>query len=164
MWDGKFFLEMRGSWDWGYGEFLISLYTVGRGVLTQPHPYFTKISLYCLPLPLFQILSNPPLLSCHLQLRPSLFFLLSCFFGCMGDHATFDVLYILCIYIILLHIFYATSINFTEVWHIMLFFTGSLIWYHTHKHTQHTQGPVDRHKHINKYLHNLLCAHSTYST
>ena len=22
-------------------------------------------------------------------------------------------------------------------------FTGALIWYHTHKHTQHTQEPVD---------------------
>ena len=43
---------------------------------------------------LFQILSNH--LSptpCHLQPPPQLFFLLSCFFGWMGDHASFDVLF-----------------------------------------------------------------------
>ena len=33
---------------------------------------------------------------------------------------------------------------------------------HTRKHTQHTQGPVDWHTHININLHNLLCAHSCY--
>ena len=41
-------------WD---GKFLKSPYIVGRGVLA---PYFMKTSLYCLPLPLFQILSIPP--------------------------------------------------------------------------------------------------------
>ena len=33
---------------------------------------------------------------------------------------------------------------------------------YTHKDTQHTQGPVDWHTHINIYLHQLLCAHSSY--
>ena len=33
---------------------------------------------------------------------------------------------------------------------------------HTHKDTQHTQGSVDGHTHINIYLHQLLCAHSNY--
>ena len=32
----------------------------------------------------------------------------------------------------------------------------------THKDTQHTQGPVDLHTHINIYLHHLLRAHSRY--
>ena len=32
----------------------------------------------------------------------------------------------------------------------------------THTDTQHTQGPVDQHTHVNKYLHQLLCAHSSY--
>ena len=51
-----------------------------------------------------------------------------------------------------------------KVWYITWFFTGMLIWYHIHKHpnTQHTQGPVDWHTHINIYLHHLLCAHSSY--
>ena len=44
---------------------------------------------------LFQILSNPlpPALSCHLQPPPSIFFLLSSFFGWMSDHTTFDVVF-----------------------------------------------------------------------
>ena len=33
---------------------------------------------------------------------------------------------------------------------------------HTHTHTQHTQGPIDWHTHINIYQHHLLCAHSSY--
>ena len=42
------------------------------------------------------------------------------------------------------------------------------IWYHIHtnthphKHTQHTQGPLDWHTHINIYLPHLLRAHSSY--
>ena len=31
--------------------------------------------------------------------------------------------------------------KFTEVWHKIWFFAGTLIWYYTHKHTQHTQRP-----------------------
>ena len=42
-----------------------------------------------------------------------------------------------------------------------------VLWFdntHTtkHKHTQHTQWPVDQHIHVNIYLHQLLCAHSSY--
>ena len=58
------------------------------------------------------------------------------------------------------------DIKFTEVWHMIWFFAGILLWYHTHKqshkHTQHTEGPVDWHTHINIYLHQLLCAHNSY--
>ena len=32
----------------------------------------------------------------------------------------------------------------------------------TQKHTQHTQGPLDWHTHINTYLHHLLFVHSSY--
>ena len=32
----------------------------------------------------------------------------------------------------------------------------------TYTQTQHSQGPVDWHTHINTYLHHLLCAHSSY--
>ena len=49
--------------------------------------------------------------------------------------------------------------TFTEVWHIMWFFNSTLIWYHTHKHTHNTQGPLDWHT---QYLHYLLCVHSSY--
>ena len=33
----------------------------------------------------------------------------------------------------------------------MWFFTGYLIWYHTHKHTHYIQGPVDQHTYIDVY-------------
>ena len=59
-----------------------------------------KTSLYCLPTPsFFKFCPIPsPQLTCHLQPPPQLFFLLSCFFGWMGDHTTFDVLFYLMIY------------------------------------------------------------------
>ena len=65
--------------------------------------------------------------------------------------------------------FIQIGVKFTEVWHIMWFFAGTLIWYyihtnirtHTNKNIQHTQGAVDWHTHINIYLHQLLCAHSS---
>ena len=41
-------------------------------------------------------------------------------------------------------------------------FAGTLIWYHTHTNTQHTQGPLDWDTHINIHLHHLLCSHSSY--
>ena len=124
---------------------------VGRRVLTTPISYFMKSLMYYLPPHLFQILSN---LGggggyCH-QPPPPLLFLLSCFFDRMGDCATFDVL--LCQMILWIHTcqtlvpqyqkdldvsFMQQSIEFTEVWHTW-FFAGTLIWYHTHKHT-HTQ-------------------------
>ena len=56
--------------------------------------------------------------------------------------------------------FLQQGVMFTEVWHIMRFFTGTLIWYHTQ--TQYTQGPADWHTHINVYLHHLLCAQKSY--
>ena len=118
---------------------------IGRGVAYPSCPFFRFCPSPHLPFP---VTSNP---------HPSLLFLLSCFFGWMGDCATFDGLF-----------------YFTDVCHIMWFFAGTLIWYHTHSnththtythtqtHMQHTQGPVGWHTHINIYLHQLLCAHSSY--
>ena len=65
---------------------------VGRGDIT---PYFIKTLLYYLRL-IFQILSNP-LFPVRLQPPRPLLILLSCFFGWMGDRATFDVLFYLMI-------------------------------------------------------------------
>ena len=60
-----------------------------------------KTPLCCLPpLPssFFKFCPTPsPRIPCHLQPPPQLFFLLSCFFGWMGDHATFDMLFYLMI-------------------------------------------------------------------
>ena len=38
------------------------------------------------------------------------------------------------------------GVKFCEVWHIMVFFSGTLIWYHTHIHTQ-----TQIHTHTNTY-------------
>ena len=47
----------------------------------------------------FKFFRHSPLtpIPCHLQSHPPLLFLLSCFFGWMDDHATFDVLFYLII-------------------------------------------------------------------
>ena len=42
------------------------------------------------------------------------------------------------------------------------FFVSTMIWNHTDKGTQHTQGPVDWHTHTNTHYHHLLCSHSSY--
>ena len=46
--------------------------------------------------------------------------------------------------------FMKQGIKFTEVWHIMWFFAGTLIWYHIHKHTVHSEG--SRLTHPYKYI------------
>ena len=114
--------------------------------------------------PLFSVTSNP-----HPHCS---------FFGWMGDHATLEVLFYLILWIytcraMVLDVydldvcFIQQGVKFTEVWH-MWFFASALTWYHTqehthtHKDTQHTQGPVNLHAHINIYIHHLLCAHSNY--
>ena len=69
---------------------------VGRGILS-PLILWRPPPPPILPTPTFSILSNPPCLLCHLQPLPPLIFLLSCFFGWMGDRVTFDVLFYLMI-------------------------------------------------------------------
>ena len=92
------------------------------------------------------------------------------FFDRMGACVTFDVLY----YLMILWIhtcqtfvpqyqkdldvcFMQQGIKFTEVWH-MCFFAGTLIWYHTHRHTLkyiHTdtaQSRASRLTHSYKYI------------
>ena len=129
---------------------------VGRGVLI---PLFFKIPppLYCLPHLFFNFCPTPP----------ALFFLLCCFFGWIGDHTTFDELFYLMITWIYTcqalvsegpsFVFYATSVKFTEVWHIIWFFTGTLVWYHTYTSTQthiaHTE--TSRLTHPYKYIFTL---------
>ena len=52
---------------------------------------------------------------------------------------------------------------FTQVWIIMWFFAGTLIWYHSGTCPQrHTVGPTVWHSHINIHQHHLPCAHSSY--
>ena len=127
----------------GWEIFKVSLHSWQRGAeplfyedpLILPIPTFFK---FCPTHPHFIATSNSPP-------PPPLFFLLSCFFGWIGDHATFDVLFYLmiiwvytCQALVPWHqkdldvYFMQQGIRFTEVWHIMWFFTGTLIWYHKH--------------------------------
>ena len=59
-------------------------------------------------------------------------------------------------------VFYATRRR--VCWGLTRFFSGTLDFTNTqtHKHTQHTQVPVEWHAHINVYLHQLLCAQSNF--
>ena len=60
-------------------------------------------------------------------------------------------------------VFYATRRQvYWGLTHNVVFYWYSNLILQTHKHTQHTQGPVDWHTHINICLHHLLCAHSSY--
>ena len=105
------------------------------------------------------ILPPPPPLPCHFKPPIPMFFLLSCFFDRMADRTTLDVLFYLMIIWIYtcsaLVPYYQKDLDmcFMQKASSLLrsetcFFTGTLIWYHTHKHTQHTQRPVDWHAHI----------------
>ena len=139
---------MGGGGGWG----IFSLYIVDRRVLT---PVLWRPPILLTPFP-FSNFVQPPLLYFPVtsNLPPQLFFLLSCFFDWLGDHATFDVLF----YLMLTWIytfqalvpryendldmcFMQQGIRFTEVWHIMWFFIGTLIWYHKHTttHTAHSR-------------------------
>ena len=144
----------------------VTVTIVGRGFLT---PYFMKTPpiLHTHTPPLSKFCPTP--LSRCLQYPPPLFFLLSYFFGRMGDHATFDapfdgIIDYICHTLVplcqkdLAVCFMQEGVKFTEVWHIWLF-AGTLIWYqththtHTHKHkdTQYTQEPIEWCTHINRY-------------
>ena len=167
----------KGGRVWFYnggdGNFLVSLHSWQR---RSNLPFYedSPILLTHPPVSFFKCCATPsPPHPYHLQPPSQLFFLLFCSFGWMGDHATFDVLFYLMIILIytcqalvpwyqknLDVSFMQQGVRFTEIWHIMWFFTDTLIWYH--KHTQHTQGPVDWHTHINVYLHHLLCVQSSY--
>ena len=93
---------------------------------------------------------------CHLQPQLRLLFLLSCFFGWMGDHATFDVLFYLMIaWIYTCRAWYLSTrktlicalCKRRQVYWDCVFLL--LLWFGiTHKQKQHTQGPVDWHTHI----------------
>ena len=146
---GTFLLEMGGRQEWRVGG-------GGGGFIMKDAKFL--VSLHNCPIP-------SPSLPCHLQPRPQLFFLLSCFFGWMGDHATFDVLFYLMIiwpwYQKDLDVcFMQQGVRFTEVWHIMWLLVPRFDI--TNAQTHYTQGPLDWHTHQNVYLYHLLCAQMSY--
>ena len=97
---------------------------------------------------------------------------MSCFFDWISDPATFYVqfyLLILWIYtcwaLVPCHMIYARTykdlaiwsmqqgVKFTEVWYMMLFFTGTLIWYHTCTNTHTCEQRYTAHSGTNKLTH-----------
>ena len=109
--------------------------------------------------------TSPPRLPCHLQPSPPLFFLFSFFFGWIGDHATFDVLF--CVMIIWIYTcralvpLYQKDLNvcfmqqrakFTEVWHVFFLYWYSDLTLHTHINTHNSQGPLHGHTHKLIYI------------
>ena len=134
-----------------------------------------KASLYCLP-PFFKFCpTTPP--PWRIQLPPPLLFLLSYFFSWIGDNATFDAalsdimdLYVSNFDTLLPErpycVFYATKsqVYWFLTYAVFCWYSGLISYTHTntHKHTQHTHGPIDWHNHTNIYQHHLLCAHSNY--
>ena len=149
------------------GKFLVSLHSWQRG---SNSPFLWRPSYVTYP----KLCPTPsPPLPCHLQPPPQLFFLLSCFFGWMGDHATFDVLF----YLIIIWIYTCQALvpegpwcvfyaKMSQVYRGLTYVLFLLVlWFditNTQTHIQHTQRPVDWHTHINEYLHHLLCAQSSY--
>ena len=144
---GIFLLEMGGKpgmlvLKWGDGEFYPHILRKNPYIAHSPFSNFV-----CLPLPPphFSVTSNP---YTHCSLHP-LFFPLPCFFGWMGDHATFDVLFYLVI-IVDLHmlsivtlvpegpsfVFYATRRQvYWGLAHNKVFHWYSHLISHTDKHT-----------------------------
>ena len=121
------------------GIFKVSLHSLQKGAILPTSSFSNFVHPPSLPhFPVTSNLSPPPL-----------FILLSCFFGWMGDHTTFDVpfyLLIICIYTCRALVPYCQTnldvcflqqgVKFTEVWHKMWFLTGTLILLsHTQTHS-----------------------------
>ena len=160
---------MARSQEWRVGfimggleVFKVSLHSWQRGA--NPLPLFYEYPLYY-PLP------------CYLQPPPALFFLFfsmflwlkewSCHIWCailLNDNIDLCMLSLgalvpegpWCV-------FYTTrrEVYWGLTYNVAFYWYSDLISY-THKHTQHTQRPVDWHTHMNIYLHHLLCACSRY--
>ena len=155
----------------GDGKFLKSIYLVGRRVLTllfygDPtyivYPLFLKFRP---PTTHFPVTSNPHS-HCSFCWPVSLAEWWSRHIWCailVNDNMD---LHMSSLGILVLErpwcVFYATRRQvYWGLTHVVFYWYSDLIS-HTHKHTQHTQGPVDWHTHINIYLHHLLFAHSSY--
>ena len=133
-------------------------------------PYLWKFRLYCLS-PL--IASNPPLLSPSTSTPATLSVVLFFWLNGWSRHIWCSILLndVMDLHMSSLSIlvpeghwcmFYATRRQvYWGLTHNVVF-AGTLIWYHTHTNTQHTQGPLDWDTHINIHLHHLLRSYGSY--
>ena len=146
------------------------MYIVCRGVLT---PYLMKTHPPYVAYSLFEILFNPPIPPTSLSLsNPNPTVLSVVLFLWLNGWSRHILCAILLNDNIDLHMFNLVTLVPDKPWCVFYvtrhhvhwslthkwFFTFLLMW-HTSTH-QHTQVPVDRH--INVYLHCLLCAHNSY--
>ena len=124
---------------------------VGKGVVT---PLFYEGPLYCLPPFLNSVQSlaptslSPPIsTSTVLSVMDNMDLHMSSL-GTLAPEGSWCV-------------FYATRHQaYWALTHVVFLL---VLWFDiTHKHTQHTQGPVDWYACIIIYWHHLLCAHSNY--
>ena len=115
-------------------------------------PYFMKDPLYCLPLKFYPTPS------------PALFVALFLWLNEWSRHIWCIILYygsahVQPWYLSTTRTLWCVLCYKTPVYwgltHNMVF-SSTLIWYHTHKHTQHVQGPIDWSTHINIYI-NTTC-------
>ena len=153
-------------------NFQVFFYIVGRRVLTpllcEDPPILPT------PPPLFPILSNstptalPVVLflwlnewSCHIRCTILLNDNMDLHMSSLGTAVPEGPW---CVFFATRHQVYWGMNSFVRIVTSCVFYLYSDLISHTqtHKHTQHTQGPVDWHTHINVYLHHLLCAHSSY--
>ena len=162
----KFLLEMEGSWEWGWW-----FYNGGMGNKWQRGT--NEDPLCCLPA-LFQILPTPsPSFQSPPATTPTV---LSIFLFLLLNGLSYHIRCgILLNYIMDLHMSSLGILVPEGPWCVFSATRCQLYWGLTHvvfyccsdfviadRNTQHTQGEVDWHTHINMYLHNLLCAHSSY--
>ena len=110
------------------------LIIVGRGFLTSPMLWRPLSIAYTIFLKFC-----PTTLSCCLQPLLPLLFLMSCFFDWMGDRSTFDVMSL------------NDNMDLCRVLVPQYQDDLSVFHAHTHRDTQHTQGPIDWHTHMNIY-------------
>ena len=137
---------MKGGWIYNGGdwEFLKSLHSWQRSAnplfYEEPHP---PLRPYCLtPFSNFVLHPNFPVTS---NIHPH------CFFSCLVSFAEWVITAHFTYWQLVpdlstrrtLMCFMQKGIKFTEVWHIMWLFTGTLIWYQTHRQTQtHTHSTL----------------------
>ena len=148
------------SWilAWDIVDSRINCKLISYSWQSVPNPLFSENLLFTDHAPLLKFCPAP-----FPTFIPLLFLFLR-FFSCMGDYATFDVLF----YLMILWIkpwYFSTRRtlvcvlcnNITSLLRSVTcgLFVCNLIGYHTHSHTnkdtQHTQGPRDWHTQINTY-------------
>ena len=152
----------NSSHSWERGPNPIFYVTKTLPILSTPSPLFANFVQLSLPPFTAPLQLSPPPLLLSPQPPTPLLFLLSCFFGWMGDQGVllndimdllmpslrYDLRCVLCNKV--------SNLLRSDTCVFLL-----VLWFDITQ-THSTHRPVDWHTHINIYLHQLLCAHSSY--